>query len=213
VESKLHSEVDAVLNGDREPSLDDLNEMHYLDLVIKETMRLYPSVSMQTTRITVEDEQLGDFFIPKGTNIEIWPWLIHRSPLLWENPLEFIPERHIPQQQQQQQQQQQDNKPSSQSSFHSSTTNRTNQLESSESRTDKPAAQSSFKYIPFGAGPRECIGKRLALFEAKVVICMVVQRFSLRVAEGHHVKPVLNVTLRPDDLIMNIARRWKKDTP
>ena len=50
---------------------------------------------MQTTRICMEDTKLGDYDIPKGTNIEIWPWLIHRSETHWENPLQFIPERFL----------------------------------------------------------------------------------------------------------------------
>ena len=66
--------------------------------------------------------------------------------------------------------------------------------------------RSVFSYIPFGAGGRECIGKRLALFEAKVVITMVMQNFSLRLAPGCTPKPILKVTLRPDSLMMNINK-------
>jgi len=54
---------------------------------------MYPSVSMQTTRVTVEDTELGGYKIPKGTCVEVWPWLIHRNAKYWKDPEVFDPER------------------------------------------------------------------------------------------------------------------------
>ena len=70
VETKLIEEIDNVV-GDRDcPVFEDFAELKYLDLIIKETMRLYPSVSMQTTRIAIQDDILDGYFIPKGVSID-----------------------------------------------------------------------------------------------------------------------------------------------
>jgi cytochrome P450 len=56
-----------------------------------------------------------------------------------------------------------------------------------------------FAYLPFGAGPRVCIGASFALQEAVVVLAEIVRTARLDLAEGHEVKPVHRVTLRPQD--------------
>jgi cytochrome P450 len=56
-----------------------------------------------------------------------------------------------------------------------------------------------FAYLPFGAGPRTCIGSAFALQEATLVLATIVSRFRVTLAPGHVVRPVLHVTLRPDD--------------
>jgi cytochrome P450 len=52
-------------------------------------------------------------------------------------------------------------------------------------------------YLPFGDGPRRCIGQGFALLEASLVIATIAQRFRLRVVPGHPVIPEPLVTLRP----------------
>lgn len=170
VEEKLIEEIERVV-GDRNPVFEDFTELKYLDLVIKETMRIYPSVSMQTTRITMEDDVLAGFEIPKGTNIEIWPWLLHRNEEYWDDPLSFQPERF-------------------------------------ESKLKE-----TFAYLPFGAGSRDCIGRKLALSEAKIVIAMILQKFILEFneKESGKMEPKLAITLRPKKLIMKISKREKKE--
>ncbi len=52
-------------------------------------------------------------------------------------------------------------------------------------------------YIPFGAGPRFCIGNEFAMLEARLITAMVIQSFQLRLVPGHPVEPQPDITLRP----------------
>jgi cytochrome P450 len=64
-----------------------------------------------------------------------------------------------------------------------------------------------FAYLPFGVGPRICIGASLALQEAAIVVATVTRNFTLEVAPGHAVWPMHRVTIRPDGGLPMIARR------
>jgi cytochrome P450 len=55
-----------------------------------------------------------------------------------------------------------------------------------------------YAYLPFGAGPRICIGASFSLQEAVIVLARIVRAFRLELEPGHVVKPVQRVTLRPD---------------
>ena len=59
------------------------------------------------------------------------------------------------------------------------------------------AAIDRFTYLPFGAGPRKCIGSTFALQEATLVLASIVKRFRFELKPGHPVWPMLRVTLRP----------------
>jgi cytochrome P450 len=70
------------------------------------------------------------------------------------------------------------------------------------------AAIDRFAYLPFGAGPRKCIGSTFALQEATLVLAAIVRRFDFRLKPGHAVWPTLRVTLRPaNGLPMIIEKR------
>ncbi|KYM98546.1 Cytochrome P450 4V3, partial [Cyphomyrmex costatus] len=73
---------------------EDLQHMHYLDCVIKETLRLFPSIPLIGRELT-EDLKIGEFVLPKGANVLIPIIRMHRNKKYWSNPLMFDPDRFL----------------------------------------------------------------------------------------------------------------------
>jgi cytochrome P450 len=73
----------------------DLPKFTFTRQVLDEAMRLYPPGWLMTPR-ALKDDQLGDYFVPAGTEIYIAPYLIQRHPDLWEDPDGFNPDRFGP---------------------------------------------------------------------------------------------------------------------
>jgi cytochrome P450 family 4 len=92
-QQKLLKEIDDVI-GDGEVTFKSLNEFRYLDLVIKESLRLYPPVPIISRRLN-EDFDFGDFVGPANANYNLSLFLMFRDPSIFENPDEFIPERFL----------------------------------------------------------------------------------------------------------------------
>src|SRR6185295_11816547 len=69
-------------------------------------------------------------------------------------------------------------------------------LESSSKKIER------YAYLPFGVGPRMCIGAAFALQEATIVLAMILRSFSLGLAPGQTVWPLQMITLRPKDPLM-----------
>lgn len=57
--------------------------------------------------------------------------------------------------------------------------------------------RANYSYLPFGGGPRSCIGSRFAMTEATIMLAKALQRFDLELVEGHPVSPEPMITLRP----------------
>ncbi|MDJ0595537.1 MAG: cytochrome P450 [Pleurocapsa sp. MO_226.B13] len=91
VERQLHQEVTTVLNG-RIPTFEDLPQLKYTKMVIKEVLRLYPGAWV-FSRNSLADDEIGGYHIPANSMILLSPYLTHRLSSYWDNPEGFDPER------------------------------------------------------------------------------------------------------------------------
>jgi cytochrome P450 len=87
----LRAELREVV-GDRPPAMSDLPNLPGLGRVVKETLRLYPPAWV-FDRSPLRDIVVGGYTIPKGANVLISPWVVHRDPAVWPDPDEFRPDR------------------------------------------------------------------------------------------------------------------------
>lgn len=93
VADSVHEEIEAVC-GERPPRLSDLPNLKWCRAVIQETLRLYPPVPF-LPRQAKEADRIGHIDVEKSALVMIAPWLLHRSPDLWDKPNHFIPERFL----------------------------------------------------------------------------------------------------------------------
>jgi len=92
-EAAFHAELDRVLAG-RLPSFDDLPQLRYTEAVFAEALRLYPP-AWGIGRRALEDYQVGDFAIPARSVVLLSPYVVHRDPRWFPEPLAFRPERWL----------------------------------------------------------------------------------------------------------------------
>ncbi len=95
VQARVQQEVDTVLNG-RAATLEDVSQLTYLEMVIQETLRLYPPAYALFGRETIETVELGGYRIDKGAYIGVFPWITQRDERFFPDPLRFNPERFAP---------------------------------------------------------------------------------------------------------------------
>jgi len=93
-EATLHAELDQVLGG-RLPALEDLPQLRYTEMVLAESMRLYPPAWAMGRQATT-DVHIGPYLLPAGTYFFFSQYLIQRSPDHFPDPLRFDPERFTP---------------------------------------------------------------------------------------------------------------------
>jgi cytochrome P450 len=70
-----------------------------------------------------------------------------------------------------------------------------------------------FAYLPFGAGPRLCIGSPFALQEASIAVAMLAKNFTWDLALGHSVRPIQKMTLRPADGMPMVLQERLQEAP
>ncbi|XP_045397328.1 cytochrome P450 3A5-like [Lemur catta] len=140
VQQKLQEEIDMALPNKAPATYDTLVQMEYLDMVVNETLRLFPFPG-RLERVCKKDVEINGVFIPKGVLVMIPTYVLHRDPKYWTEPEEFCPERF--------------------------------------SKKNKDSID-PYVYLPFGSGPRNCIGMRFALMNVKLALLKVMQNFSFK---------------------------------
>jgi cytochrome P450 len=91
VQTKLGQEVDSG-GCEEHPTIETFPDYVYTRQVIDEALRLYPPLWLMS-RKAKEDDYLGEYFVPAGTEIYISPYFIQRNPQLWDTPDRFDPDR------------------------------------------------------------------------------------------------------------------------
>jgi cytochrome P450 len=94
VETKLHEEIDAVL-GSRLPTSDDVPRLRYTEMVLAESMRLYPP-AWALGRLALADYEVGGYVVPAGSLVLLSQYVAHRDPRYFPDPTRFDPERWTP---------------------------------------------------------------------------------------------------------------------
>ncbi|KAL6262605.1 hypothetical protein P5V15_005399 [Pogonomyrmex californicus] len=160
-QEKVHKELEEVFGDSETPAtVKELSELKYLDRVIKETLRLYPSVPM-ISRELVEDVTVGNYTFPKGITVVLAILLMHRNPVVWPDPDKFDPDRFLP---------------------------------------ENSANRNPYAYVPFSAGPRNCIGQRFAMLEEKTVLTAILRKWRIKsVKTPDMVKYGGSIILRPNE--------------
>ncbi|KAM4813614.1 cytochrome P450 3A41-like [Urocitellus parryii] len=170
VQKKLQQEIDETLPNKAPVTYDVLFEMKYLDMVVKETLRLYPIIE-RIERVCKKDVELNRVLIPKGTNVAIPIYCLHQNSTYWPEPEKFYPERF--------------------------------------SKKNKDSIN-PYVYMPFGNGPRNCIGMRFALMSMKLALIRLLQNFSFHPCKETQIPLKLRKTpfLQPEKpIVLKVVSR------
>ncbi|XP_031096883.1 LOW QUALITY PROTEIN: flavonoid 3',5'-hydroxylase-like [Ipomoea triloba] len=93
--NKLQEEVDALVGKDNIVEESHIHQLPYLYAVMKETLRLHPTLPLLVPHCPTQTCLVGGYTVPKGSRVFVNVWAIHRDPSIWENPLDFRPERFL----------------------------------------------------------------------------------------------------------------------
>ena len=91
VEERLAGELREII-PDRSPTMADVPNLKYTEWVVREAMRLYPP-AWGIAREALGDCEIGGYHAPKGTQIFMTQWLVHRDGRWFDDPDMFRPER------------------------------------------------------------------------------------------------------------------------
>lgn len=92
---RLQSELDDAIGKERLVEEADLNNLEYLQAVVKETLRLHPVGALGMAHFSTEATKVAGYDIPANTRVMLNLYAIGRDPKVWENPLKFDPSRFL----------------------------------------------------------------------------------------------------------------------
>ena len=170
VQQKVHEELDRVFQGNTtcDVTKDHIKELKYLEMVVKESLRLCPSVSAVTRTVT-EEFVIAGKPVPVGSEVAVFIRKLHEDPDVFPKPHEFDPDRFSP--------------------------------ENSKNRHP-------YAYVPFSAGPRNCIGQRFAMLEEKILLVWILRKFQIKSLDHRdRILMKIDMVLRPQVPIRIALRR------
>jgi cytochrome P450 len=94
IEARLHEELDAVLGG-RLPEFNDVAQLRYTEMVLAESMRMYPP-AWAIGRLSLEDYEVGGYRLPPGSLVLLSQYVVHRDARFFHEPERFDPLRWLP---------------------------------------------------------------------------------------------------------------------
>ncbi|GFS74841.1 cytochrome P450 4C1 [Nephila pilipes] len=160
VQTKIHEELDRIFGTDekREITERDLNDLKYLDCVLKETNRIYTTIPIFVRQVQ-KDIKICGYTIPKGSACAVLNYYLHRDKDVFPDPEKFDPDRFLP---------------------------------------ENAAKIPEYGYVPFGAGPRNCIGQKFAIMEMKTIVSSILRNYTIESLDSRDkVLPIMQITLHP----------------
>lgn len=95
MQEKAQAEIDAVVGPNRLPDFQDRPSLPYINAVVKEAMRWNLVVPLVVPHMATNDDEYNGYYIPKGTILISNAWSILHDPKVFDNPMEFQPERYL----------------------------------------------------------------------------------------------------------------------
>ncbi|KAF8034687.1 hypothetical protein BT93_C0874 [Corymbia citriodora subsp. variegata] len=92
---KAKEEIDRVVGKERLVQESDIPQLKYIKACAREAFRLHPIAPFNVPHVALSDAVVAGYHIPKGSHILLSRWGLGRNPKVWDEPLEFKPERHI----------------------------------------------------------------------------------------------------------------------
>ncbi|KAK1398094.1 Cytochrome P450, family 82, subfamily C, polypeptide 4 [Heracleum sosnowskyi] len=92
---RAQQELDTHIGKERWVQESDIKHLIYLQAIVKESLRLYPAGPLSVPRETLEDCTISGHYVPKGTQLLVNIWKLHRDSGSWTDPYEFQPERFL----------------------------------------------------------------------------------------------------------------------
>lgn len=168
---RCRAEIDAVLGDKVVPDYDDLVALEYTRKCLIEGLRLYPEPPVLIRR-ALEDDTLPEgsagftVNLPRGADVFVSTWNLHRSPEYWDEPEKYDPDRWDREFQN-----------PAVKGWKGYRPNMVNGLYPDEQASD-------FAFLPFGGGTRKCVGDQFAMLEATVTFALLMRRFEFEFAHS-----------------------------
>ncbi|XP_027104148.1 tryptophan N-monooxygenase CYP79A68-like [Coffea arabica] len=95
IQQKAVDEIDRVVGKGRLVQESDIPQLNYVKACVKESLRLHPITPFNLPHVSMSNIVVGGYFIPKGSHILLGRRGLGRNPKVWQEPLEFKPERYF----------------------------------------------------------------------------------------------------------------------